>query len=156
MKSPMITISSSVPQEVLPWYSPHWPTSLAAPKESQFISHTVCMYTHGCHVHCDGKFVLHNHSIFASRRQETLDPDAASYDDAVTLDDDFKGDGTYTLERIRCTSLRDLLSRLHRSVDELYFDESNLVKDSIVARIDPGSFQHVIVYIHACLVYMYK
>ena len=112
------------------------------------------MYTRGCHVRSDRKFGFHNHSVFASRRQESLDPDAASYDDAVTLDDDFKGDGTYTLVRIRCASLRDLLSRLHRSVDELYFDESNLVKDSIVARIDPGSFQHVIAYIHACLVYM--
>ena len=98
------------------------------------------MYTRGCHVRSDRKFVFHNHSVFASRGQESLDPDAASYDDAVTLDDDFKGDGTYTLVRIRCTSLRDSLFRIQRSADQLYFDESNLVKDSIVARIDPGLF----------------
>ena len=105
------------------------------------------MYTCGWHVCFDRKFVFHNHSVFASRRQESLDPDAASYNDTVTLDDDFKGDGTYTLVRIRCTSLSDLLSHLQRLTDQLYIDESNLVKDSIVARIDPGSFQHVIVYI---------
>ena len=69
-------------------------------------------------------------------RQSGLDPDVASFDDGVTLEDELKGDGTYSLTRVRCTT--SILDRLRRSAAGDFEDGSEVVSDSIEARIDQG------------------
>ena len=84
---------------------------------------------------------LLKHSIAASR-QSGPDPDVASFDDDVTLDDELKGDGTYSLTRVKCTT--SILDRLRnsRSAAGDFEDGSEVVSDSIEARIDQGTYAY--------------
>lgn len=78
------------------------------------------------------------HSFTASRAA-TPDPDSATYDENVGLDQELSASGTYTLTKVECTTLRSILSRLSRSADlPLEEDMSGMVRDSLLAKIDEG------------------
>ena len=89
---------------------------------------------------------------FTASRAASPEPDTATYDDSVGLDQELSASGSYTLTKVECTTLRSLISKLTtsapteppessrapRSADVPREDMSGMVRDSILARIDQG------------------
>ena len=82
-------------------------------------------------------------SSFTASSAATPDPDSATFDESVGLDQELSASGTYTLTKVECSTLRSIISNLGkraaRSADmPREEDMSGMVRDSIQAKIDQG------------------